>query len=191
MKTDIRLIGIVLSAHSLEVMTISQCEQCSGKISKNLASSIVSQMQKLDEFGMPRLICVACFCANGNSFITPEHMYTPPLTIEAEVVEEERELERKKSRIDRKKQAIRTRGSDSVPNFSTLKRTIRWELSKSGRIGKPVGGKNLEGANTYLCPICGVAVERLFNFPGRSLDDVVQHLELSGCYDMFLIEESA
>jgi hypothetical protein len=189
MKTDILTTGIVLSAHSLEVMTISQCEQCGCKIDKNLAETITTQMVKIAPEGdEPRLMCVACFCANGNRFTTAAHLHMEPLDVSN--VEEEQELARKTKRIDRKKAKIK-RGDTQVPNFSTLKRTIRWELSKAGRIGKPKGGKNAEGANTYLCPICEEPTERLFNHPGRSLDDVVHHLELSGCYDKFLAEESA
>ena len=116
------------------------------------------------------------------------HLKSEPLVIA--VVEEEQELERKEKRIDRKKAKIK-RGDTVVPHFGTLQRTIRWELSKAGRIGKPKGGKNNEGANTYLCPICDIPVERKLNFPGRTLDDVVYHLELSGCYDKFLAEESS
>lgn len=185
---DIPTTGTVLNVHSLEVIQISQCEQCGVSISSNLAESITTQMLKIaSDVDKARLICVACFCTNGRRFETAEHLHMEPLMIYE--FEEEQELERKEKRIVRKKQKIK-RGDTVVPNFSTLKRVIRWELSKAGRIGKPKGGKNDEGANTYLCPICETPVERLFNFPGRSLDDVVQHLELSGCYDKFLAEES-
>lgn len=189
---DTLLIGIAPYAHSLEVTKISQCSQCNLKIPQNLAETITAQQMKLaPDTENARLLCIACFCVNGCSFTTPEHLVSEPLPVRLTDFTEEKESDRTEKRIDRKRKAIKTRSSTSVPSFATIQRTIRWEISKSGRIGKPTGGKNSEGANTYLCPICDIPVERKHNFPGRSLDDVAHHLEVSGCYDKFLAEEEA
>lgn len=166
------------------------CEQCNTEISDNLAGSITTQQEKVaSDPENKRLICIACFCSNGMKFECPKELRMAPLPKEVVALQnEEREKSRKEKRVQRKKQAIST-GAKAVPNGDD--RTVaRWDISKNGRIGKPVGIKNSEGYNCWACPICNVACERKYNFPGRSLDDVVHHMLEDGCYARFLAEES-
>lgn len=166
------------------------CEQCNCTVSENLAQSITSQQLKVaHDPENERLLCVACFCSNGMKFECPEELRMAPLSKEVVALQnEEREKKRKEKRVERKKRAIST-GAKAVPNGDD--RTVaRWDISKNGRIGKPVGIKNAEGHNCWACPICNMACERRFNFPGRSLDDVVHHMLEDGCYARFLAEES-
>ena len=168
------------------------CTQCNAKISKNLASSITTQQTKVaSDPEKAALICIACFCSNGMKFECPEELRTAPLSKNVvALANEEKEKARAEKRVERKRKVISNKGATAIPNGDD--RTVaRWDISKNGRIGKPVGIKNDEGYNSWACPICGVACERKFNFPGRSLDDVVHHMLDEGCYARFLAEESA
>ena len=168
-----------------------KCAQCNTAMSKSLASSITSQQSKIaTDPENERLICIACFCSNGMKFECPEELRVAPLSKEVVALQnEEKEKARAERRVERRRKAITNKGNTAIPNGDD--RTVaRWDISKNGRIGKPKGIKNDEGHNCWACPICGVACERRFNFPGRSLDDVVHHMLEDGCYARFLAEES-
>lgn len=170
-------------------MPKTRCEQCNCEMNKSLSATITSQQLKVaKDPENSRLICVGCFCQNGMKFECPEELRQAPLPKElVKQRNEEKEERRKQKRIERKKAKPNTHTS-KVPNGEP-RYVARWDLSKKGRLGRPKSARDGDDMPTYACPICSVAVKRVHNLPGRTLDDVVEHMLIDGCYDKFLAEE--
>jgi len=182
---------MIMNLTNVRGATMIKCKQCSVAITESLAATITDQQLKVAKDPQnKRLICISCFCQNGMAFECPEHLREKPIP-ESVVIQQniEKEEARKQRRIERKKGTIqvKTQTPGRIPRGDN--RTVaRWDLSKNGRLGRPKSAK-IDGANTYACPICSIAVRRVHNFPGRTLDDVVEHMLEEGCYDKFLAEE--
>lgn len=151
-------------------------------MNRELASKKMLQMKTKAPEEETRNICVGCFDNNGMSFIEldPE----PPLS--ARVREE---LAHRVGVAD--KSSSSSRIIRSIRDFTgtlpaNLHKRARYDISKKGRLGKPVGTK-LNGETVWECPLCGQPCPRT-RATARSLDDVVEHMITSGEYETWEAE---
>ena len=157
-----------------------QCEQCGVLISESLASSLKAQQAKLSVEKKTRLVCVTCFSLNGFKYFPEED--EAPLSA---TVREELAHQPKKEDKSTKESTILTKLKEvDISKLPTdTRKRARYDLSKRGRIGRPNSLK-VNGESLYECPQCGEPCTRTRDY-GKSLDDVVEHMLSTACYEAF------
>ena len=153
------------------------CEQCSIPMTDILKSTILSQQKRLSPGEEPREICVGCFSNNGNRFANPDN--EPPLSARVREEQAHQSSSADKSTIGSRILRSTRKHVGTLP--ATERKRARFDISKKGRLGKPVGAK-LNGETVWECPICGDPCPRT-RATARSLDDVVEHMIASGEYE--------
>lgn len=159
-----------------------KCEQCNVVMSRDLASKRMLQMSICSPNEETRNICIGCFDNNSKSFIELD----PESPLSARVREE---LAHQVGAAD--KSSSSSRIIRSIRDFTgtlpaNLHKRARYDISKKGRLGKPVGTK-LDGETVWECPLCGSPCPRT-RATARSLDDVVEHMITSGEYEAWEAE---
>ena len=156
------------------------CEQCNVLISETLADSLRSQTAKLTTDKHRRLVCVTCFSLNGFKYF-PEKDEAP---LSATVREELAHKPSKEDKSTKKSEILTTFKEVDVSKLPTdPRKRARYDLSKRGRIGRP-NTLTVDGLSLYECPQCGEPCARTRSH-GKSLDDVVEHLVSTACYEAF------
>ena len=154
-----------------------KCEQCNVAMSVEIASKRMLQMSTHALGETVRNICIGCFDINGGSFveIDPESPLSARVRAELAHKSDAADKSTSSSRILRSTRKF----TGTLP--ANLHKRARYDISKKGRLGKPVGAK-LDGETVWECPICGSPCPRT-RATARSLDDVVEHMVNSGEYE--------
>tara|TARA_Y100000593_G_scaffold94859_1_gene196683 strand:+ start:1967 stop:2470 length:504 start_codon:yes stop_codon:yes gene_type:complete len=158
------------------------CEQCGVKVDGALCSKRMLQMAAKKPDETVRNICIGCFDNNGESFIEKDP--EPPLSARVrEELAHQSDAADKSTTSSRVLRSIRQH-TGTLP--ANLHKRARYDISKKGRLGKPVGTK-LNGETVWECPLCGSPCPRT-RATARSLDDVVEHMINSGEYEIWEAE---